>query len=294
MARPRARHTGDVRRNTSDRTTPHAWCSLSACLAAAAVLLLAGCGSSAATVKHKPAPRARHAAHHTALVSASAIATSARLSAAEPGYAVKLSLTVNVSQIGGEATATGSGVFDANGGEIDATLTLPGVLAIITPLTTPVIISNGMAYVEVPSEFVGPSTGLKPWLSVSLSGAGALLGLPATALAGALTPRTILEALASDSTGTATVLGSQQLGDAETTHYREVVRQFGSGYAVDVWVDSATGLLRRIVLKGAGASKVAGAAAQIDFNRYGLEKIPPAPPASQVGNLALALKSLGI
>jgi hypothetical protein len=282
-----------VRRHTFDRTTPHAWCSLSACLAAAG-LLLAGCGSSAATVKHKSAPRPRHAAHHTALVSASAIATSARLSAAEPGYAVKLSLTVNVSQIGGEATATGSGAFDADGGEIDATLTLPGVLAIITPLTTPVIISNGMAYVEVPSEFVGPSTGLEPWLSVSLSGAGALLGLPPTALAGALTPRTILDALASDATGRAEQLGEQEIGGVRTVGYRELVTQFGSGYAVDVWVDSATGLLRRIVLKGSGASKAAGAAAQIDFTRYGVQKIPPAPPASQVGSLASALKSLGI
>jgi hypothetical protein len=282
-----------VRPKTFDRTTPHAWCSLIACLAGVA-LLLAGCGGSATAAKHKPARPRHRVVHHSALVSASVIAKSARLSAAEPGYAVKLSLSVDVAEIGGEATATGSGAFDADGGDMSATLTLPGVLAIISPLSTPVIVADGRAYVQVPSELVGESTGLKPWLSVSLSGASALLGLSSTALAGALTPRTILEALAGDSTGKATELGAQQLGGAATMHYRELVRQFGAGYAVDVWVDSKTGLLRRIALKGSSKAKSSGTGAQIDFTAYGPQKLPPPPPASQVGSLAAALNTLGI
>lgn len=284
-----------MRRNpfatASDRTTPHAWCSLIACLTGAA-LLLAGCGNSATAAKRMPAlPRHHGSAHHTALVNASVVAKSARLSAAEPGYAVTLSLTVDVAQIGGEATATGSGAFDADGGDLEATLTLPGVLAIMSPLSTPVIVADGSAYVEVPQDLVGESTGLTPWLSVSLSGAGQLLGLPATALAGALTPRTILEALASDSTGRADALGEQEIGSMQTMHYREVLKQFGAGYTVDVWVEATTGLLRRIALKG--ASNSSGTGAQIDFTAYGPQKLPSPPPASQVGSLAAALTALG-
>jgi hypothetical protein len=285
-----------VRRNSfaSDRTTPHAWCSLFACLTAA-VLMLAGCGSSATAAKHKPArPRHHGAAHHTAPVSASVIAKSARLSAAEPGYAVTLSLSVDVAQIGGEATATGSGAFDADGGDMSATLMLPGVLAIISPLTTPVIVAGGTAYVEVPQELVGQGTGLGPWLSVSLRGAGELLGLPSAALAGALTPRTILEALASDSTGQAQAFGEQEISGVRTVHYREQVSQFGAGHAVDVWIDPATGLLRRIALQASGKGKSSGTGAQIDFTAYGPQKLSSPPPASQVGSLAAALKALGV
>lgn len=255
-------------------------------------LLLAGCGSSGTAVKHKPARPRHRVVRHTQLVSASVIAKSARLSAAEPGYAVTLTLSVDVAQLGGEATASGSGAFGADGGDMSATLTLPGVLAIISPLSTPVIVADGTAYVEVPQELVGASTGLKPWLSVSLSGAGGLLGLPATALAGSLTPRTILEALAGDSTGKATALGAQEIGGVATMHYQERVSQFGAGYSVDVWVNSATGLLRRITLKG--ASKTSGNGATIDFTGYGPQKLPSPPPASQVGSLAAALSTLGI
>jgi hypothetical protein len=138
---------------------------------------------------------------------------------------------------------------------------------------------------------VGESTGLEPWLSVSLRGAGELLGLPSTALTGALTPRTILEALASDSTGRADALGRQRIGGVQTMQYREVLKQFGAGYTVDVWVDPATGLLRRVVLKS--ASKSSGTGAQIDFTGYGVQKLPSPPPASQVGSLAAALTALG-
>jgi hypothetical protein len=289
--RPDTSDGASVHPHACERTTPHAWCSLSAC-PAAAVLLLAGCGGSSGAAAHKQAPRSHRVTHQTTMVSAGVIAESARLSAAEPGYTVKLSLRVNARQLGGEATATGSGAYDAHGGEMGATLKLPGVLAIITPLTTPVIISDGMAYVEVPSALVSEGIGLKPWLSVSLSGADKLLGLPATALTGALTPRTILEALASDSTGRAERLGEQRIDGVRTVPYRELVRQFGSGSAVDVWVDAASGLLRRIVLNASPNSS--GTGAEIDFTAYGPQKVPAAPPASQVGALAAALKTFGI
>jgi len=160
--------------------------------------------------------------------------------------------------------------------------------------------SVGSAYVEVPQQLVGQGSGLPPWVSVSLSGAGQLLGLPSAALGGALTPRAIIEALARDSTGQADVLAEQTIGGVPTMHYREAGRQFGSGYAIDVWVDSATGLLRRIALIPAGASKSAGAGAgsgatvQIDFTAYGPQKVTAPPPASQVGSLAAALQKFGI
>jgi hypothetical protein len=284
-----------VRRNAFDRTTPHAWCSLSACLTAAVLVLgLAACGSSAGAGKQRPSASRHHrAAPRAALVSAAAIARSARLSAAEPGYAVTLSLGVDVAQLGGEATATGSGAFDADGGELDATLTLPGALAVISPLSTPVIVAGGTAYIEVPQDLVGPSTGLQPWLSVGLRGAGELLGLPTTALPGALAPRTILEALGADSTGQARALGEQNIDGVRTMRYRELVRQFGAGHPVDVWIDAATGLLRRIALTASGRSRSSGTQAQIDFTAYGPQKLPAPPPASQVGSLAAALAALG-
>lgn len=274
------------------RTTPHAWCSLGACLTGA-VLLLAGCGGSATAADHKPAHTHHRAVHRTELVSAGVIARSARLSAGEPGYAVTLTLSVDVAQIGGEATATGSGAFDASGGDLQATLTLPGVLAIMSLLSTPVIVAGGTAYVEVPQELVGQGTGLTPWLSVSLGGAGRLLGLPATAFTGALTPRTILQALASYSTGRADALGEQEIGAMRTVRYREVLKRFGTGYTVEVWVNPATGLLRRIALTASGSSS-SGTSAEIDFTGYGVQKVPSPPPASQVGSLAAALKLLGI
>ncbi len=294
-----------MRRNpfAFDRTTPHAWCSLIACLAGAA-LLLAGCGSSGGADKHGPAVlrRARHqrSAHRDKLVSASVIAGSARRSAAELGYAVTLSFRVDVGELGGEATATGNGAFDADAGDVRLRLTLPGMLAVLGPVSTPAVVADGSAYVEVPQQLVGQGSGLPPWVSVSLSGAGQLLGLPSAALGGALTPRAIIEALARDSTGQADVLAEQTIGGVPTMHYREAGRQFGSGYAIDVWVDSATGLLRRIALIPAGASKSAGAGAgsgatvQIDFTAYGPQKVTAPPPASQVGSLAAALQKFGI
>jgi hypothetical protein len=256
---------------------------------AGCALIVAGCGGSAASAaKHKT--RLSKPRHHAVLVSASVIAKAAQLSAAQPGYAVTLSLSVDSSLLGGVASATGRGSFDAQGGELYATLMLPGVLALVSPLSTPVIVTDGTAYVEVPQVLAADLPGVKPWLSVSLTGAGELLGLPATALSGSLTPRTILDALATDSTGKATLTGPKLIDGNATTGYRELVRQFGAGHSVDVWIDAKTGLLSRIAFNSAGHGSASQAGAEVDFTGYGAQSVPAPPPASQVGSLGAALK----
>ncbi len=279
------RHTARVL-SAPHRTTPQAWCSLTACLAGAA-LLLAGCGGSSAPAHEHKKPRV----HKLTLVSASVIAKSAQLSAKQPGYAVSLNLSVEVQQLGGITSASAKGSFDADGGQLSATLNLPGLLALISPLTTPVIVSDGTAYVKVPAVAADELTGVKPWLSVSLSGAGQLLGLSADALAGALTPRTILEALATGSTGKATVLGPKLIRGQETTEYREVVPEFGAEHPIGVWIDSQTGLLTQVAFI---ATHYGSDGAQIDFTAYGPQAAAVPPPPSEVGSLAAALNKAGI
>ena len=280
------RHTARVL-SAPHRTTPRAWCLLTACLAGAA-LLLAGCGGSSAPAhKHKKRPRAPK----VTLVSASVVAKSAQLSAKQDGYAVRLNLSLEVQQLGGIAGATAKGTFDADGGQLSATLNLPGLLALISPVTTPVIVSDGTAYVKVPAVVAQELAGVKPWLSVSLSGAGQLLGLSADALAGALTPRTILKALATGSTGKAILVGPKLIKGQETTEYREVVPAFGAKHPIGVWIDSQTGLLTQVAFI---ATHYGSDGAQIDFTAYGPQAAVVPPPPSEVGSLAAALNSAGI
>ena len=144
------------------RTTPLAWCSPIACLAAAA-LLLAGCGGSTPAHKHR---RKRPHVKAPTLVNADVIAKSARLSAAQKGYAVKLELRLDVQQLGGTASASAHGGFDSAGGELQATVYLPGLLALITPLTTPVIVTDGDRLREGSASIAADElSGVKPWLS---------------------------------------------------------------------------------------------------------------------------------
>jgi hypothetical protein len=279
------RHTARVLR-ALHRTTPHAWCSLIACLAGAA-LLLAGCGGSPIPAHKHRKPRV----DKVTLVSASVIAKSAKLSAKQAGYAVSLNLSLEVQQLGGITAATAKGTFDDDGGQLSATLNLPGLLALISPLTTPVIVSGGIAYVKVPAVAAEELTGVKPWLSVSLSGAGQLLGLSANALAGALTPRTILEALATGSTGKAILVGPKLIRGRKTTEYREVIPEFGAKHPIGVWIDSQTGLLTQVAFI---ATHYGSDGAQIDFTAYGPQAAAVPPPPSEVGSLAVALNSAGI
>jgi len=252
-------------------------------------LLLAGCGGSAAAVhKHR---RTKPRADPPAIVSAEVIAKSARLSATQPGYAISLRLSLNVQQLGGVASATARGTFDAQGGALKANLSLPGLLALISPLTTPVIVADGSAYVKTPAVAAQELPGVKPWLSVSLTGAGALLGLPPKALAGVLTPRTIIDALATGSSGQALIVGARVIRGVKTTEYREVVPEFGAAHPIAVWIDPQTGLLSRVAFL---TTRSGGAGAQIDFISYGPQPVTVAPPAPDVGSLAAALQAAGI
>ena len=164
-------------------------------------------------------------------------------------------------------------------------------MALISPLTTPVIVSDGTAYVKVPAVVAQELSGVKPWLSVSLSGAGQLLGLSADALAGALTPRTILKALATGSTGKAILIGPKLIKGQKTTEYREVVPEFGAKHPIGVWIGSQTGLLTQVAFI---ATHDGSDGARIDFTAYGPQAAAVPPPPSEVGSLGAALQQAGI
>ncbi len=260
------------------------------CSAVLAVLLVAGCGGSSSPAhKHK---KKHTTEHHAVVVSAATIASSASKAAAEPGYAVDLSLSIDSSALDGTASATGSGVFDAQGGNLHLALKLPGIFALLNPLRTTAILSAGNAYLKVPSNIAAQLPKVKPWLVVDLAGGARALGLSANALTGTLTPHAILEALATHSSGDISPLGSTFINGTGVKEYKEQVPLLGSDAKVDVWIDPSTGLLSQVAFSFSSQGGVNQASARITFDGYGKQTLEPVPPVSQTGGLSAAIRSL--
>lgn len=269
--------------------------------AAVVALAVAGCGGSAShahpqahtgkagktsagtTTSKTPAPGP---------VSAAVVAKAAKLSAAQPGYAVTLKFSVDSSQLGGSASADGSGVFNSTGGAAKLTLDLPGLFAILNPLQTTAILSASTIYIEVPRSIHDEIKSVSPWVSVATSSAGKLLGLSPQALAGALTPRTILNALAADSSGQATYVTSSTVAGAKADQYRVLVPQLGTHGAVNVWVNPDTGLLSRVGFGYSAQGGATTATALVTFTSYGKQSVEAPPAPAQVGTIGSVLKAL--
>jgi hypothetical protein len=190
------------------------------------------------------------------------ITRAATLTAAKPGFRAKVSASIKLPQLNGNAlTAIGSGYFDpaSSSGTLDVAAGLPGLLGLGGPLPTQVRVVGSEAYVQVPSELASQVSSTDTWLEDSLS---------ALDLGDSLNPAEILRDVARDATA-----------DVPDQRAR-------------VTIDPSTGLVRTIVLS---YSVAGGYHVHVRLTLTGFNTQAPttAPPSTQTGDLQAALKVLG-
>jgi hypothetical protein len=190
------------------------------------------------------------------------ISRAATLTAAKPGFRAKVSASIKLPQLNGNAlTAIGSGYFDpaSSSGTLGVVVGLPGLLGLAGPLPTQVRVVGSEAYVQVPSELASQVSATDSWLEDSLS---------ALDLGDSLNPAEILRDVARDAT-------------AEVP-----------GQRARVTIDPSTGLVRTIVLT---YSVAGGYHVHVRLTLTGFNAQAPttAPPSTQTGDLQTALKALG-
>lgn len=243
-------------------------------------LTIAACGGSSTPAHKDPKPKT---------VSASVIAAAAKKAAAQPGYAFKLTASIDVSQLGGAAGITGSGTLAARrlAGELKLQVSPSGNLGLLGTLQTKAIVTRGHVYLRVPGNLAKLLPGDTPWLSASLDQLAGSAGSGAAVLA-QLTPRVALKTLAADSIGTADDLGAATVAGQQTTLYRE--RLTGSTLAtVEVWI-AADGLPQQLAVVY-DHSRDSGHLTVL-FTGYGRQPSPTVPPAAQTGNLTSVLNGI--
>lgn len=190
------------------------------------------------------------------------ISRAATLTAAKPGFRAKVSASIKLPQLNGNAlTAIGSGYFDlaSSSGTLDVAVGLPGLLGLAGPLPTQVRVVGSQAYVQVPSELASQVSSTDAWLEDSLS---------ALDLGDSLNPAEILRDVARDATAKV------------------------PGQRARVTIDPSTGLVRTIVL----AYSVAGGYhvhVRLTLTGFNAQAPTAAPPSTQTGDLQTALKALG-
>lgn len=242
---------------------------------ACAALVIAGCGGSGSGRRAPAQTRAERTDTFTTTIdvrlrptatdaapSSAVGARAAKLTASEPGYRAHISASIVLPQFNGNAiTATGSGYFDSGSGSgtLDVDAGLPGLLGLAGSLPTRVVLAGGEAYAQVPSDLASLLSISDRWLEIS----------PARLDLDSLNPATILSQVARDAT---TRVPGQQ---------------------AQVTIDPATGLVRTIALNYTepGGYRVR---VRLRFTGFGPEPASPAPPVTQVGNLAAALEQLGV
>ncbi len=261
---------------------------------AAVALLLGACGASAPHHRSGAGAggSARAAERAPRTLSARVIAVAAQRTAAQPGYTVSLQLSFESERLGGQLSASGSGSFGAAGGRAHVTLGLPGLLELMSPLTTRAVLAGGTLYVRVPRSVAAQTLGVPRWVALSPADAASLVGVSAGSLSALLSPRQALLALAAESRGRARYLGPQTLAGVATAHYRESHAVPGASLTADVWVVPRSGLLRRVRLEYAAAGGTTQGLLQVDFSAYVGVSAAPAPPASQVGSAGSLLRQL--
>ncbi len=235
-------------------------------------LVAAACGGS---VKHTPTT-ATTAFHGSILAGTTAVRTratlpaptpaqierGATLTAARSGFTAKISATLNLPQLNGNAvSAVGNGFFDprSSSGTLDLVVGLPGLLGLAGPLPTQVRLVGGEAYVQVPSDLAGALGTRDAWLDESIS----VLGL-----GDSLNPPDILRELARDAIQTV------------------------PGQRARVTLDPITGLVRTIVLSYAAAGGY-HVHVRVSLTGFGIQPATTAPPPARIGELQAALKDLG-
>lgn len=218
-------------------------------------------------------------------VSASVIADAANKAAAEQGYAFNFSATVAAKQLKGSAAVTGSGSFQANqlAGSLHVDVTPPGSLSLVGSIKTEVIVTGGKLYVQVPPGLSQLLPGGKPWLGADLPALPKQDG-------STLTPSGAFKALAGASTGTALDLGSAMVNGQSTTHYSETLKaSTTSSVILEMWIGS-DGLPVQIEAHG-GAMGATGHLI-VTITAYGAQQVPPAPAASQTGDLVSVINQV--
>ncbi len=254
---------------------------------AAAVITVAGCGSSGASNQAKGDP--------FQLVAAAADTTAAAKNA-------RISFDVKIDTSSQDVSLNGEGVVDLQSNKLRLTFKLPSEAGSGT-LTEVAV--GGIFYVQLPEEARGKADG-KSWISVDPSKiTGASMGSSSNSFS--QDPTDILNSLKSVSNDV-TVVGSEDVRGAKTTHYRadvdlqKAIKQSGAkssfveqaqkllGNATlpeDVYIDSE-GRVRRVSLDIEPASGSTAAAAlksesfTIDFYDFGKADTSgiAAPPAS--------------
>ena len=178
------------------------------------------------------------------------IERAATLTAAEPGFAAKISASVNLPQLSGNAvTAIGDGHFDprSRSGTLDVVVGLPGLLGLAGPLPAQVRLVGGQAYVQVSSD-VASAAGISPgWLQDSIAALG---------LGDSLSPPDILREVARDATQTVPRQRASVTIDPGTGLVRTILVSYAvaGGYRVHV----------RLTLTGFGAHAATSAPAHAD------------------------------
>ena len=238
--------------------------------AATVVLILTGCGGSGAgqatprrTYTYTASTRTVRTARPAPPPSAAEILRAARLTGEKPGYQARLQVSIRVPQFGSEpATAVGSGSFDpsSNSGTLNLAVNPPGLLSLIGPLPTQVVIVGDALYVRVPADLSGMVGSLPKWLEGGVTDLG---------LADTVDPAVILSQTARDATETV------------------------PGQHARVAIDPATGLVRSLVLTFYDPTIHAHIRVALRFTGFSEVGPAQAPPADEVGSLAAAAQRLG-
>jgi hypothetical protein len=234
-------------------------------------LIAAGCGGSGRHASIRITPRrvytytstvARRAKTAPAALLAAQIRQAAELTAAKPGFSANVRARIGVPQLGGDVTAVGTGRFDphSQSGTLNLAVTLPGLFGLAGPLPTQVVLAGHEAYVQVPVGLAGELPTSASWLEASISELG---------LGSSLSPSDILREVARDATRT-----------VPDQHAR-------------VTLDPVTGLVRSLVLTYFKPGPRYHVSVTLRFTGFGAQPTTQAPPSTQVGDLASALKRLG-
>jgi hypothetical protein len=239
-----------------------------------AALLLAACGGAAKRASTRTQTRTSAAFSGTIVAGTTTVQTrttpptpaevekAATLTAAEPGFAARISAGIKLPQFNGNPlTAVGSGYFDpaTSSGTVGVAVGLPGLLGLGGPLPTQLRLVGGETYAQVPSDLASQIPGGAAWLGSSIA---------ALDLGDSLDPADILREVARDATHNV------------------------PGQRAHVTIDPATGLVKTIVINYSvrGGYHVH---VRLTLTGFKAQSATVAPPTSQTGNLQTALQALG-
>lgn len=257
---------------------------------------LAACGgggsssnktSSTPTVAVSPAAYVRQAAHKTV---------------AAPSEHMELQATAGVA--GQSVTMSGSGDFDnaKRAGTLHMSFSVGGASA---AGAIDEVMTGTTVYLKSPLFSAALPQG-KTWMKIDLQKAGAVQGIDLSALLSQSPAESVGELQGSTDV---TKVGQETIDGVSTTHYRgridvskvpqaaQIEARTNAKYGpYDVWIDDATGYVRRVKMSmsmaPAGTPK-ASMSFQMDFSDFGKTVTVQAPPDSQTFDAtSAALKGL--